>query len=121
MNKATWALAGLIKLRRKTEGKGNMKIVCVCVYVHAPICVRVCVCIDRFKDEIFGLGYNHLPKELWDKFNRVRQQGKHDRPALVHWEYGKEDDVDEDGNKVKGYFEPKILGFNKVLHGNCLL
>ena len=59
---------------------------------------------NRFKDEIWGLGYNNLPDELWRKFNDVRPPGQHDRPSLVHWEYGKDDDVDDNGNKVKGYW-----------------
>ena len=60
---------------------------------------------NRFKDEIMGLGYNNLPEELWEKFKRARPAGYlHERPSLVHWEYGKEDEVDDEGNKVKGYW-----------------
>ena len=52
-----------------------------------------------------GLGYNNLPEKLWEKFQECRPAGfLHKKPALVHWEYGKEDEVDEDGNKVKGYW-----------------
>ena len=59
--------------------------------------------IQSFKDEIFGLGYNLMPDALWEEFTRVRPPGQHPRPSLVHWEYGKEDDVDDDGNKIKGH------------------
>ena len=59
----------------------------------------------RFKDEVMGLGYNCMPPVLWDKFQRQRPAGyQHEKPSLVHWEYGKEDDLDEQGNKVKGYW-----------------
>ena len=52
-----------------------------------------------------GCGYNHMPDELWTKFQQTRPAGyQHEKPSLVHWEYGKEDDVDADGNKVKGYW-----------------
>ena len=52
-----------------------------------------------------GLGYNRMSEELWTKFQAERPAGyQHERPALVHWEYGKEDDVDEQGNKVKDYW-----------------
>ena len=52
-----------------------------------------------------GLGYNHLPESLWSLFQQQRPDGyQHERPALVHWEYGKEDEVDDQGNKVKGYW-----------------
>ena len=52
-----------------------------------------------------GLGYNLMPESLWTKFQQYRKpEYKHERPALVHWEYGKEDEVDEKGNKQKGYW-----------------
>ena len=52
-----------------------------------------------------GLGYNNLPETIWELFQSQRAAGyQHERPSLVHWEYGKEDEVDEFGNKVKGYW-----------------
>ena len=52
-----------------------------------------------------GLGYNNVPEELWKLFQEKRADGyQHEHPSLVHWEYGKEDDVDKDGYKVKGYW-----------------
>ena len=52
-----------------------------------------------------GVGYNNMPEELWDLFQQHRPAGyQHEKPALVHWEYGKEDQLDDDGNKVKGYW-----------------
>ena len=97
-NSSAWTIDKKEKLRRKTESKGNMKIV--------------------FKDEVFGLGYNTLPEEIWTAFQEDRprrkiattSEGKTEmqchflRPSLVHWEYGKEDETDEDGNKLKGYW-----------------
>ena len=52
-----------------------------------------------------GLGYNLMPESMWTKFQQYLKSGyKHERPALVHWEYGKEDEVDENDNKQKGYW-----------------
>ena len=52
-----------------------------------------------------GLAYNLIPDSLWTKFQQHRKPGyQHERPSLVYWEYGKEDEVDENGNKLKGYW-----------------
>ena len=71
LNRSRWTMSKKAPPRKKTEGKGNMKVV--------------------FLDEIYGFAYNTLSEDQWAQFQRERAPGfKFEKPACVHWVYGAE-------------------------------
>lgn len=71
LNSRRWSMKKKAPVRKKTAGKGNMKIV--------------------FIDEMYGFGYNTLTDEQWCEFQKSRRPGwKFEHPCCEHWVYGKE-------------------------------
>ena len=98
LSSKTWRKDGRIRCESKSQGRGNMKVV--------------------WCDEIFGLGFNHLPLVIREKFQIWRPRRKkvtgedntffHLMPALIHWVYDMEA-KDKDGNVTSGYWTAALM------------
>ena len=102
MCKSSWVYENEQQIRKKNEGTGNMKVV--------------------WLDEVFGVGYNHLPPEALAAFNSYRIESGllrrdaddggntwiAEHPALIHWTYNVEKAL-ETGDLTAGYWTSDLM------------
>ena len=70
MHHSAWEMDKIKSLGKKTDGKGNMKVV--------------------FQDEVSGQAYNNVSQEVRAAFQEQREAGwLFEWPPFVEWEYGK--------------------------------